>query len=43
MQGNVFPSQKVLRIRYVDDTELKKILDALSSIPGMIDVNSYNG
>jgi len=43
MQGNVFPSLKVLRIKYADDTELKKILDALSSIPGMINVNSYNG
>jgi hypothetical protein len=43
MQATVLPMVKSIRIKYVDDKELKAVLDALSKIPGRIKVNGYTG
>jgi len=43
MQATVLPSAKSIRIKYVDERELKAILDALQGIPGDIKANGYTG
>lgn len=42
MRANLFPTNKVLRIQYDDDDELKEIADALATIVN-IDKRGYTG
>ncbi len=41
MRVSIFPSEKVVRIKYIDDKELNAFLEAIEGLSADIKVNAY--